>query len=584
LISLFSKKDLYIKDVEELIFEIFSIKLKNCDPIKKYTEKQKEKLDNYLKKVLNVKKGILASFKDFSKSLIKNSIEEFSKILSFFSTIKKEDLFDKKGKLKENRTKIFSYFERIIKKIHRALDEIEKYVERIEIALKIKYQVFGYRSFYLTINSEVEEIKNKMGPHQYLSVTILEGKKRIPIGIVRARDLKKDYLGTVSFRDFCNKEEIKISSYLNVISVIDHHKVELDTKLPPRVILGDAQSTNTLLANLVFEMNDKYSLSNMNEKSIENQIKIASKKRKNSVILKRLLQKKIILEKNQKFFVHKDREFLEYLHFIYAILDDTDLLMKVSDSDVECVTKLLNRMKSIMVKKEVEVVDLKGIPRELTLKAAEKILRNEDVYSLYKKIYLFKEKEIEKNIKRCIGGFSSNIFSDTKVQSGCCRVGQTKMFSKNISFFEKHKNVLRKKWLEQSKHIFEDRREIDLHLHMISTIRGAFEVFKGVYKEYKHKDELWIWIPQNEMSKIHLKKFLRSFAEVIREKENFAEVTFLGRDTKALEKIFLESNFPIIRINYRRIKTFSFAVLHYRAGSINSRKTMISPHLPKLIS
>jgi hypothetical protein len=570
--------------VEKFIFEIFSIKLKDCDPIKKYREEQKEKLDNYLKKVLNVKKGILASFENFSKSLAKSSIEEFFKILSFFSSIRKEDLFDKKGKLKENRTKIFSYFERIIKKIHKALEEIEKYVERIEIALKIKYQVFGYKPFYLTINSEVEEIKNKMGPHQYLSVTIVEGKKLIPIGIVRARDLKKGYLGTVSFRDFCNKEEIKISSYLNVISVIDHHKVELDTKLPARVILGDAQSTNTLLANLVFEMNDKYSLSNMNEKSIENQIKIAAKKQKSSGILKRLLQKKIILEKNQKFFVHKDREFLEYLHFIYAILDDTDLLMKVSDSDIECVEKLLNRMKSIMLKKEVEIVNLEGIPRELTLKAATRILRNEDVYSLYKKIYLFKEKEMEKNIKRCIAGFSSNIFSDTKVQNGCCRVGQTKMFSKNICFFEKHKNVLRKKWLEQSEHIFEDRREIDLHLHMISTVRGAFEVFKGVYKEYKHKDELWIWIPQNEMSKIHLKKFLISFAEIVREKENFVEVTFLGKDTKVLEKIFLESNFPVSKINYRRIKTLSFAVLHYRAGSINSRKTMISPYLPKLIS
>ena len=37
-------------------------------------------------------------------------------------------------------------------------------------------------------------------------------------------------------------------------------------------------------------------------------------------------------------------------------LDDTDLLTKISRVDVECMASLLNRLKSLTMKKEVEIV------------------------------------------------------------------------------------------------------------------------------------------------------------------------------------------------------------------------------------
>ena len=48
---------------------------------------------------------------------------------------------------------------------------------------------------------------------------------------------------------------------------------------------------------------------------------------------------------------------------MYAILDDTDLLTKVSDRDVICVANLLNRMKSLVEKRHVEIICLDHIPR-----------------------------------------------------------------------------------------------------------------------------------------------------------------------------------------------------------------------------
>ena len=64
------------------------------------------------------------------------------------------------------------------------------------------------------------------------------------LGSIYAAELQKQPLGTVTLRDFCNREEMSIPSYLDVISVIDHHKSTLLTDIPPRAIISDAQSSN----------------------------------------------------------------------------------------------------------------------------------------------------------------------------------------------------------------------------------------------------------------------------------------------------------------------------------------------------
>lgn len=581
LISLFSKKDIYLKDLEIFQKKIFQIKLEQCSLLKNYTEDQKNKLNEYLKKVFFVDKGKKATFQEFSKALFKSSIKKFSKLSSFFEKKRILYLFDKKRKLKEDRIAIFNYFEKIMKNMQEALQEIQIYVERMDVALKIKKDVFKYLPTFVFAGDEIGEIKSKMSHNIFLSILRQEKKNFIPIGVVKSRDLKKKILGTVSFRDFGSKDEVKMASYLEVISIIDHHKTNLNTENPACIITSDAQATSSILAKLSFEINDKYSVYDMSKQDIENQIKLA--KKDSLSILKKLLQKKEIKRKKDKFFVSKEREFLEYLHFLYAILDDTDLLMKVSDLDVFAAAELLNRMKSIMLKKEVEIIKLEDIERDenFAKKAAERILKNEDMYSLYRKVYLHKEKEIEKNIKKAIKDQSFIIFEDTKIQKKCARVGQSKMFSKNIPYFEKNKNVLRKKWISQAENFFLDRKEVDLHLHMISTIRGAQEVFKGSFSKYKHSDELWIWIGQNEISKIHLKKFLKGFLNNVLSKLDNYSVSIFGTDTKILENIFQISGYSFKK---QKLKEKPHVVISYDAGKINSRKSMISPYIPTLIS
>jgi hypothetical protein len=422
-------------------------------------------------------------------------------------------------------------------------------------------------------------------------LTVVHGSKdgtMVPLGVIHASDLHKNILGTVSLRDFCNREETKIPSYLEVISVIDHHKSILQTSSPPVAIISDAQSSNALVARLAFEINDVYSSGGMTKSEIEKQMEEAKKDISSSShmrILQRLLQRLMAIEKNHSYFVDPRREFVEYLHFLYAILDDTDLLTKVSMRDVECVASLLNRMKSILSKKEVEIVNFDDLKKDhdFLVKAAARIMQNEDMYSLYSKIYKAKENLIDQNLKLCIEKQPSTIFADTKEQNGCCRVGQTKMFGKNFPIFFDHADEIRHTWVEEAETFNKEKPEVDLHLQMISTIAGADDIFKGTAGKYTHKDEIWLWVPSQEQAIGHLESFLNAFKSCPQVVKNQFEVEFLGDNAEELQDIFKEA-FLSCPMSIHKEKNIPIAVLHFNAGTLNSRKAMISPYLPRLIN
>jgi hypothetical protein len=589
LIGLFSKKELSLKDLPSFINAVFLTKLSGCQPAKEFSDRQRKYVQDYLIKVLGVEKGLDSTLEEFAKAMKRLGLFDFQEFVELVESMHKSSLFDRSGFLVENRPEIFHYLEKIIKGVDNAIQSVRNFVERLDVALNIKTQVFGYLPQYVSYRADVDEIKSKMGNYPYLSVTTTDKDgKLIPLGIVHAHDLHKPLLGTVTLRDFCNREETKIPSYFEVISVIDHHKSTLQTASAPLVMISDSQSSNVLCAEAAFEINDRFSTGGMAQGQIEKQIAELNKDLSSSEskrLMKRLLQKQLVSEERNTFFVDPTREFVEYLHFLYGILDDTDLLTKVSQRDIECVAQLINRLKSLMMSKEVEVITLSDIPRdkEFVRKAAARILQNADVYSLYRKIYLAKEDAVEENILLCAKGHPSFLFIDTKEQNGCARVGQTKMFSRNYPIFSKHAESLRKCWHDHILDFFRERKEVDLHLQMISTIAGAEDLFAGTEGEYKHDDELWIWIPFTEQSIEHLKGFLNAFRSSPQIQKNGLSAEFYGEKAKDYEQIFTESFLPIPKEIISGRGTLPIAILKYKAGLINSRKAMISPYLPKLV-
>jgi len=592
LISCFAKTNLTVSHISKVIRDILNVKIGECEPAKELPQKQLQFVNDYLVKVLHVEKGTDATFEDFALSMEKMGIVNFTEIITWLRSLIESDLFDTSGNLTENRPRIFNQLEVLVKMLSEAFQSIRRFVDRLEIAFKIKTDVFGFAPQYLTHRTDVEEIRAKIGNYTYLTVnhTDIDGRL-VPIGLVQAADLQKEPLGTVTLRDFCNREEMNIPSYLEVISVIDHHKTTLTTDMPPRAIISDAQSSNALVAQMAFQINDQYGTGGLSKEQIDKQLKELEKDLSSAANIRmtqRLLQKKKVFQANCHHYIDPQREFAEYLHFVYAILDDTDLLTKVSRVDVECMASLLNRLKSLMEQKEVEVVDFDDIKEDhdFTQKAASRLLQNKDFYSLYSKVYLHKEQGVEDNLNSCVKGLKSNIFSDTKILNMCSRVSQTKIFARNYTTFESHTSELRRIWYQNALTAYENNHELLLHLHMVSTVTSADDLFKGKEISYWHQDELWLWIPPTDVAVEKLKLFLSSFKAAPRIKAigNW-NVEFFGDNAKEFSQIFKESFFKIphkLPDAQSEEEPLPIAVLKYDAGRLNSRKGMIAPFLPKL--
>lgn len=592
LISLFAKKDLSVKDLPDFYSAIFDVKIKNCEPALEFNEQQKQSLNDFFYKVLKIEKGMEGTFRDLNDALNRLSMPQMLEFQQKVEALSESDIFDSEGKLQENRPKIFHHLENIINDLDEVIHYVRNYVERLDVVLEIKYKVLGLPLLYTTLRSDVDEIRYKMQNYDFLTVVIQEQDNSLfPVGVVRANDLRKSALGTVTLRDFCNQEEVKMASYLEVISVVDHHKSTLKTLSVPAALIGDTQSCNVLIAEQNFLINDRYSLGGLTKEAIEKEIQEISllpPSPSHTRILQRLLQRRIAGHQGSNtFYIHPQREFQEYLFFLHAILDDTDLLTKVSSRDIDCVIQLLNRLKSLSVGHEVEIVSLDDLPRDKSFAkiAAQRILQQPDMYSLYKQIYDFRELEVESNLELCLQGEVSPIFLDTKEQNGCARVGQTKMFASNFKYFSKHVNQIRKIWLKQSLEVYQDRPEIDFYLHMISTIASADEVYANCVGNYSHEDEIWIWTPPTQQASDHLATFLAGFQSVVKNiKDHNMHIEFMGPNGEEYAKVFIQNFFSIpVQITEQSDYDLPFIVLRFRAGTLNSRKSMITPFLPRLI-
>jgi hypothetical protein len=595
LISLFAKPDLTTADIPDFLKAGFQTRLADCEPLTDLSEKQKEELNVFFSHVINMPKSLEGTFSDLNIALSLRGVPDLLNLQKTIEATSESGLFDTKGRLEENRPKIFHYLEKVIHQLDEAIQTVRNFLDRLEIAMDIKYKVLKHPLLYITLRSDVDEMRVKMKNYDYLTVVIPNHDGALfPLGVVRATDLRKSILGTVSLRDFCNQEEIKMASYLEVISVVDHHKSSLRTSSTPMVLISDTQSCNILLAEQALQLNERYTLSGMTSHDVEAQIRQLlpqTTTKSNIRIMQKLLQKRITAQSADSYYIHPAREFSEFLCYLHAILDDTDLLTKVSDRDVECIANLLNKLKSIASKQEMEIINLDNIPRDKNFAktASKRILQHPDMYSLYKKVYMYKEQEVDANLKNCVDGFPSNIFVDTKEQNGCSRIGQTKMFSSNFILFFQHADELRHLWFHQASDVNQNHLEIDLHLHMTSTIASAEEVYSDSAIHYDHEDEIWFWVPSTQTAHDHLSSFLSSFQtalDMMKTKldKDKMSLEFLGPNAVELAQTFSQNLSPIkMSTAENHEKGLPIAVLRFSAGALNSRKSMITPFIPRLV-
>lgn len=589
LISLFAKKNLNVKDIKVFLSSVFDVSISECEPALEFTERQKKDLNDFFTKVLGLENGLKSTFRQLNKALADLSVYELSHFQAEVEALQHSDLFDSSGILREDRPAIFNTLQKLINQLDKAIHHVRDYAEQLDVALNIKSKVFGIPSEVITLRSDVEDLRIKIKNKDFLTVIIHEDNDQLfPIGVIWANTLNGSILGTVSFRDFCNQEEVKMAPYLSPISVVDHHKSNLTTVSPPMAIIGDAQSSNVLIAEQMFIINDVYSLGGMTLQQIQQEMEELRKAPVSSTnmrLLQRLSRRLLAASTRGTYYINPDRELTEYLCFLHAILDDTDLLTKVSKRDVECVVELLNRIKSLTVKSEVEIVNLDDIPRDknFAITAAKRLLRNPEMYSFYRKVYESKEQEIEHNLQAAQEDHFTYLFLDTKEQNGCCRVGQTKLFTINLTLFKKSAANLMEYWVNNAQKINKKHPEIDLHLHMISTIASAEEVYNDTVGQYQHQDEIWFWVPPTQKGGDHLASFLTAFQAAHKLNHN-ASIEFLGDVSEEVQQIFRRCCGGISQKKASGGPKLALVVLRFPAGMMNSRKAMITPYLPRIIA
>lgn len=436
----------------------------------------------------------------------------------------------------------------------------------------------------LSFDTPLEEVKEALKEHPLLKVVWNRETSTLSLGTIDQKNRRDQGLGTISFRDFSNFEEIRMPPCLDLISVIDHHKTSLNTSSVPILIIGDAQSSNVLIAEMMFRLNDTYSSTGRSVAHILKEIETLGSP--NSLLqirlLRRLLKRLLAAHQTSSFYVHPRREFHEYLSFLYAILDDTDLLTKVSARDLDCICELLNRLKSIAEEKEIKILHFDDIPRDqhFVKSASARILQQEDMYAIYKEIYSIREEEVETHLKNCAQGLYSNIFLDSKTQNGCARVGQTKLFCSNSASFLLLAPALRRFWYQNAKKCTEENPNVHLYLHMISTVASAEEVYRQNFNNYSHQDELWLSTDGSSEGLQQLGYFLKGFQKVLQPILETVSVELIGSDTESLEKEARE-HFNSLKLSESSQKEPAILVIRFKAGSVNSRKSMISPFLPK---
>ncbi|MBM3200870.1 MAG: hypothetical protein FJZ56_00500 [Chlamydiae bacterium] len=580
LIAIFAKSNLTKKDVETELKEILS----RCLTDYEMNDANCFYIDAFMKEVLLIEAGESATFDQFAKGVSAFGLDGFNKFKKELESLHSSTIFDQKGLIIENRPQIFALLDKILFSLTEAFSEFRRYVDTLGCALDIKRKVFEHNPHYLSHQTELSDIQEQMKNYSHMTVNYREptGKYSV-MGAVYASTLQKSVLGTASLRDFGNFDEAEIPSYITPISLLDHHRVDMKTPKAARFVISDVQSCNVIVADLAMKINDRYSDHLMSKELIEKELQEEMKKKATAStlrVMQRLLLRKSLINENSPYFVSIEREFVEYLHFLYAILDDTDFLTKTTLLDVECVASLVNRLKSLFSKKEVEVIHFDDIARDgdFVKNATKKLQKNEDLYSLYHKVYKGKELLIEKTIEE----LDNALFQDTKTQNGCASVGQFKIYCPNIPTLERHRNRIYSLFVQRAEEIYRKDEKIDMHLFMVTTLISAEELHLGKSDRYEHKDVLCCWYPQeSKKGALHLKYFLQEFFALSSMKDMDIEVSVYGPRREEFRRLVEgAAKRPLIKIEEFAKEKASLLVIKVDPTSINSRKAKITPCLP----
>ncbi|MFZ4772994.1 MAG: CBS domain-containing protein [Chlamydiia bacterium] len=501
---------------------------KELEPVVEFSPRQKEYLDLFLDAVLGVHGGLKATLRHFMESL--DSRYKFG-FLPFLEALKRH----KRGDIED--------LEGLFNLLSNAFKKLRHHVDTFQVALEVKEKVLQDHPIFVHPHTTIEEIQLRI---QERSAIFVVRDKKLE-GVIYASKLRHAVQGFVCLRDFSNPNEIGIPRYMEIAAVLDHHKCEIKTQRVITIHTMDVQSSNVIGAKIAFDINKQLVTNSLIDEELDRKLLVDAnhlKEGEHLRVMERALEEKIARKMDWGWCDVK-RESTDYQMFLYAILDDTDLLSKKTAIDHEIVVELVNRLVSLEKNAIVEVIDPTS---------SKPLIQSPELYRYYKTVYALKEEDVEKRLS------SFKIFSDTKKQANAL-VSQIKIYPNNVGTFQRHYKKLAETWREHP-------TELPLKIMMVTTVEGAEDLFKGIKPKHVHQDEMWLFADLSDEGISQLAYFLTTFLALHLKKkiEAFVPKEFKKICEEVMEIPFIEHASPWI--------TFKF-----EAGAITSRKKDIAPCL-----
>lgn len=464
--------------------------------------------------------------------------------------LKNAPIFSETGELSKKSQEIFSFIQKTNIALEQAFSDLRNWCDRIEVGIIIKEEILRLKSHYISVKAELAEVERMLQKLSWICAVYPEKSgKLVPVGIITKERMAKRCLGTAALRDFSSSQEIEISKRMDVISIVDHHKCHIHSHFAPVAHISNTQACATLVTEL-------------------------------KVALMRRAQTLASLQ-NSTTWISPERVLLQNFALLLAILDDTDRLKKAGQRDLEATASLLNE---ILTLQEAKPTDLLASHPSL-----EEVLAHPQMQDLFLMIDEKRVSALQEEITSATTDLSNSdpaLFRDTKIQNRSSRVGQIKLLPQASAHFMDHAEQLRIFWAKRAKAICQSQPNLSLHLQMISTLLNEKSCSDC-------PDMLWVWCDKNERGYEHLTHFLRGFqaSEAIEKEKAWARenpqskssllvtIYALPQDAKPLKDlVFLNFYEDESRILIEEADEPHLSI-RYRAGSINSRKGLISPYL-----
>lgn len=545
MVAFFTIEEPTKQDFDQLVQEILAIH--PCDSALCIPSAPKKFLEETFVRLFGLPSKSF-TLSDFASSCEKSIFSSIT-LQEALDHLRESTLFSEGQKISKASREIFSFIQATNIALEKAFSDLRSWCDRIEVGIIIKEEILNLPSHYISVKAELAEVERMLQKLGWVCAVYPEKSgKLVPVGVITKERLAKRCLGTAALRDFSSSQEIEISKHIDVISIVDHHKCHIHSHFAPVAHISNTQACATLVSEL------KHTL------------------------LRRA--KTLAALQNDEIWISSERIFLQNFALLLAILDDTDRLKKAGDRDLEAVASLLN---------EILALHEKGSPPLPSHPLLKDVLEHPQIQELFSMLDQRRVACLREEITLASQEPRNNdpsLFRDTKIQNRSSRVGQIKLLPQVSSHFMENAENLRLSWAKRAKAICQSQNHLCLHLQMISTLSDDKSC-------QDCPDMLWIWCDGNERGYEHLTHFLRGFkASDAIEKEkawmkqnpkhkSALSVTVYAseKEAKPLKDLvflnFLEDDSRIIIHHAQE----PHICISYRAGSINSRKSLISPYL-----